>query len=263
MKLFVLALCFVLTAVLWSCASLLKPASSKGPDPDFHLYLLVGQSNMAGRGRLDTESKQLHPRIWMLSKENEWIPATDPLHFDKPQVVGVGPGLAFGKEMADADPKARIGLIPCAVGGSPISIWQASHFYEPTGTHPYDDALNRARVAMQKGVLKGIIWHQGESDSSPEKTGEYLPRLQQLILSFRQDLSAPQVPVVVGELGYYREQYQGINHQLEALPGQVAHTTLASARDLIHMGDGTHFDTASARILGRRFAKKMLELQGK
>ena len=103
--------------------SLLANAAASRPDPQFHLYLLIGQSNMAGRGPVDAESKVAHPRVLMLNKNREWVSATDPLHFDK-AVAGVGPGLAFGKQMAEANPRVRIGLIPCAVGGTPISAWR-------------------------------------------------------------------------------------------------------------------------------------------
>jgi hypothetical protein len=251
----------IVLSLLLGCTSSRSAKRTQSPDPDFHLYLLVGQSNMAGRGEVDAESKEVHPQVFMLTKENQWVPAADPLHFDKPPVVGVGPGLAFGREMAAKSPGTRIGLIPCAVGGSPIAVWQAGKFYEPTGTHPYDDALARAKVAQQQGVLKGIIWHQGESDSSPDMAAGYLPKLEQLIQTFRRDLSSPEVPVVVGELGYYRDQYQNINHQLRQLPERVPRTAVASAQGLVHKGDGTHFDTGSARTLGQRFAEKMAELQ--
>ncbi len=89
----------------------------------FHLYLLAGQSNMAGRGAVSERDKKAHPRVFVLNRLNRWVPATDPLHFDK-SWAGVGPGLTFGKELAEADPNVIIGLIPCAVGGSPISAWK-------------------------------------------------------------------------------------------------------------------------------------------
>jgi len=104
-------------------------------DPHFHLYLLIGQSNMAGRGEVGPQDREIHPRVLALSKEGEWVPAIDPIHFDKP-IAGVGPGRTFGKTMAAHDPSVRIGLIPCAVGGSPISTWQHSGFWEQTGTTP-------------------------------------------------------------------------------------------------------------------------------
>ena len=69
----------------------------------FHLYLLAGQSNMAGRGKVETEDTTRHPRVWVLTKNNDWQLAAEPLHFDKPTVVGVGIGFAFAKKMAELD----------------------------------------------------------------------------------------------------------------------------------------------------------------
>jgi hypothetical protein len=71
---------------------------------------------MAGRGKVEKEDLTPHPRVFMLGKDQSWAPAVEPLHWDK-AAAGVGPGLAFGKAMADADPKIRIGLVPCAAGG--------------------------------------------------------------------------------------------------------------------------------------------------
>jgi hypothetical protein len=232
-----------------------------GPDTAFHLYLLVGQSNMAGRGALDADSKLIDSRVMVLDKSNQWVSATDPLHFDKPQAAGVGPGFAFGKAMAaGSKAKIRIGLIPCAVGGSAIDSWQPGGYDKPTNTHPYDEALARARAAGQQGVFKGIIWHQGESDSSPGKAAVYLPKLITLVASLRRDLGNERLPFVAGELGYYREAYQNINTLLPLLPRQVPHTAVVSAEGLVHNGDGTHFDAASARQLGTRYAAAMGQL---
>lgn len=241
-----------------------QQAKKPGADPDFHLYLLVGQSNMAGRGPLDAAAKTVHPRLMMLDKSNQWVPATDPLHFDKPAVVGVGPGLTFGQILvAKAPKKVRIGLIPCAVGGSSIDGWQKGGYDQATNTHPYDDALARAQAALQTGVIKGIIWHQGESDSSPEKAAAYLPKLINLVAALRRELGNEQLPFVAGELGSYKEAYQPINRQLALLPGQIAHTAVVSAQGLNHKGDGIHFDTESARELGRRYAAAMIRLQAR
>ena len=253
---------FVFLVFLFLAACSVAQQSKKaGPDPGFHLYLLVGQSNMAGRGLVDAASKEVHPRLMMLDQSNQWVPATDPLHFDKPAVAGVGPGLAFGLEMAGRSPKSvRIGLIPCAVGGSPIDAWQPGGYDKATDTHPYEEALTRARAAQQSGVIKGIIWHQGESDSSPEKAAAYLPKLIALVANLRRDLGDDRLPFVAGELGYYKEAYQRINAQLPLLPRQAAHTAVVSARGLSHKGDVTHFDAASARELGRRYAAAMAPL---
>lgn len=220
---------------------------------------------MAGRGVIEREDTLAHPRVWMLDKENQWVPAKAPLHFDKPAMVGVGPGLDFGKSMAEANPKATIGLIPCAVGGSPIAAWQPGAYYEPTKSHPYDDALQRAREALKKGTLKGIIWHQGESDSTPETIDAYLANLEVLVQRLRQDLNAPDVPFVAGELGYFVIQnnplIKQLNAQLAALPAKVSQTALVTAEGLMHKGDTLHFDASSARELGRRYAERMKRLQ--
>lgn len=93
------------------------------PKEKFHLYLLIGQSNMAGRGLVEEQDKVVHPRVVKFAADKTWAPALDPLHFDKP-IAGVGLGSTFGRAMADADSTITIGLIPCAVGGTPLVRWQ-------------------------------------------------------------------------------------------------------------------------------------------
>ena len=151
---------------------------------NFQLYLLIGQSNMAGRGDIGDTDKQPHPRVFTLTKDNIWVEAVDPIHFDK-DIAGVGPGLTFGKTMADNNKNVRIGLIPCACGGSAISHWKAGAWFEQTKSHPYDDALKRAKIAMEDGTLKGILWHQGEGDSNAESAGLYEQRLAEFITTIR------------------------------------------------------------------------------
>jgi hypothetical protein len=229
------------------------------------LYLLIGQSNMAGRGAIAAEDTLTHPRVWMLNQANQWVLAKAPLHFDKPAIVGVGPGLAFGKAMAAAAPKATIGLIPCAVGGAPVAAWQPGAYYEPTKSYPYDDALRRAREAANGGTLKGILWHQGESDSRPETISTYLANLEALIGRLRRDLAVPGLPFVAGELGYFvipnNPVVAQFNQQIRQLPGRVSRTGLVTAEGLTHKGDTLHFDAASARELGRRYAARMQQVQ--
>ncbi len=229
-------------------------------DSNFHLYILMGQSNMAGRGEITDEYKTEHPAVLMLNKKNEWVPAHHPLHFDK-SVAGVGPGLSFATRIANQNAKVKIGLIPCAVGGTSINLWQPGRYDSATKTHPYDDAELRIKMAMKSGLIRGMLWHQGESDSSPESAKEYLPKLQMLIARIRAVTGNPQLPVVAGELGRYKERYQSINMQLNRLPSFVTHSAVASSEDLTDKGDTTHFDSASAEKLGVRFAEKMILLQ--
>jgi len=220
------------------------------------VYLLIGQSNMAGRGAIDAESEKTSEDISMLDKSNNWLIAKDPLHFDK-SYAGVGPGLSFAKTMLEGQKKKKIGLIPCAWGGSPIKVWSPGAKY--FNNFPYDEAIARAKIAMQKGELKGILWHQGESDNDAEKSKIYFEKLKELVANLRRDLNAPNLPFVAGEIGRFnKEDY--INTIVNRLPEQVEHTAVVSSEGLVDKGDHLHFDSASARELGKRYAKAMDKL---
>ncbi len=229
-----------------------RPAREK-----FHLYLLIGQSNMAGRGLVEAQDKQPHPRVLTLTKEGKWVPAVDPIHFDKP-IAGVGLGTTFGKVMAERDPSVTIGLIPCAVGGTPIARWQKD-------ADLYEAALQRARAAAPHGVFKGILWHQGEADSGKEESAQiYAAKLDAMIAAWRKDLEQPNLPVVAGQLGEFFAGGAGlklVRESLQTLPGRVPHTGFAPATDLNHKGDKVHFDAASYREFGKRYAAAMVKLQ--
>lgn len=224
---------------------------------NFHLYLLVGQSNMAGRGKITETDKVPHPRVLMLSKEKEWVPAVDPLHFDKP-VAGVGLGRSFARELAKEDDTVTIGLIPCAVGGSPILSWEPGGFHASTKTHPWDDMLPRAEAALEVGVLKGILWHQGESDSKETLAPEYEKRLHALIVRFRSELNAPDVPFIAGGMGewkkkpwdQWRRMVDGVHRRLPEKIPNTGFVDVAGLKDK----DGVHFDRESYIELGRRYA---------
>ena len=231
----------------------------------FHLYILAGQSNMAGRGKVEEQDTQSHPRVFALNQEGQWLPAVEPLHFDKPTIVGVGPGFAFGKAMAEHKKRVRIGLIPCAAGGSPIASWTEGGYHTQTKSHPYEDALKRARIAMQTGVIKGIIWHQGDSDSKPERTKVYQAKLEELIANFRRELGNKNLPFVVGKLGDFyvarNPNAQTINLILEKIPLTVKNTACADIAGLTPKSDLVHFDAKSERELGRRYAELMIKLE--
>jgi len=234
------------------------------PRSRFHLCLLIGQSNMAGRGKVAKEDKTPHPRVLVLNKKDEWAPAVDPLHFDKP-MAGVGPGLAFGKAVAEADPSVTIGLIPCAAGGSPIAVWQKGGYWEQTRSKPYDEALRRVAVARKRGVFKGILWHQGESDSNPTAAPVYTERLDGLIARLRRDLHVPTVPFLVGGLSdplrARKEEARVVDGALRELPKRVKRTAYVSAEGLGLKSDNAHFTAAAARELGRRYAEALLALR--
>lgn len=234
------------------------------PKSQFHLYLLLGQSNMAGRGVVGEQDKTPHPRVLMLHTNGTWQIAVEPVTHDKPALLGVGPGLAFGKVMAERNPGVAIGLVPCAYGGSPLERWQK-------GGDLYAQAVERARLAAQSGTLRGVLWHQGESDSKPGLAETYGERLAQMIRDLRADLGQPDLPFVAGQLGEFLHTRQTnnvpealiVNEAIAQLPKQVSHAGFVKSKGLGHKGDQLHFNTAAQHKLGRRFAAEMLRVQAR
>lgn len=265
MRLIALYLSFVCVAAFASISNLSAAEPQKPSLParaDFHLYLLMGQSNMAGRGVVEAQDKMPHPRVLKLSKDKQWLPAIDPLHFDKSQ-AGVGLGKTFGEVMAEANPQVTVGLIPCAFGGTPIARWKK-------GADLYQNAVDRAKAALNDGTLKGVLWHQGETDSgTKEIASNYSDTLAKLVTDLRSDLDAGDVPFVAGKLGEFLNRGKGdkpsywpvINEQLDLLPMKLKNSAIASSVDLKHKGDVLHFDSPSFREFGKRYAAEMLKLQ--
>lgn len=240
-------------------------ADSALPAKDkFHLFLLVGQSNMAGRGVVEEQDKVVNPRVLMLNKEGQWVPAVDPLHFDKP-TAGVGLGKTFGQIIAEANPGVTIGLIPCAVGGSPIDAWKPGVFYPPTKSYPWDDMVKRVELALPKGTLKGILWHQGESDSTAELAPTYAGKLSDLVKRLRELVKLPDVPFIAGQMGVFdgipwTADKTAVDQAQRDLPKAVPHTAFVTAEGLKHKGDKVHFDAAAYRELGKRYAAAFLKM---
>jgi hypothetical protein len=252
-------------ALLWLCsmaAFAAEPATPEKRPAHWHLYLLIGQSNMAGRGEIEEQDRQVHPRVFMFTKDNQWAPAVDPLHFDKP-IAGVSLGSTFGRVMADADKDVTIGLIPCAVGGTPLKRWQKDGDL-------WKQAVARAKAAMKDGTLRGILWHQGESDSGDKAIAEsYGRRLAEMVVDLRKELDAPDVPFVAGKLGEFLAEtspeglpsyWKLVNKQIESLPEHVPHTAVVDSAGLKSKADKVHFHAASLRELGRRYATAMQKL---
>jgi Carbohydrate esterase, sialic acid-specific acetylesterase len=238
-----------------ACAPHSAPSDAGG---DRQLFVLAGQSNMAGRGVVEADDRVSHPRVEMLTRDLVWAPAVDPVHFDKP-AAGVGPGRAFGLAIAAHDGSAQVGLVPTAVGGSPISAWRPGALYAETGTHPYDDALARVRVAQRSGRVRAVLWHQGESDATPALSVAYADRLRELIARFRADLGEPDLPFLIGQLG----QFEGapwsaakvrVDSAQRAVAASMHNVAFVTAEGLVDKGDTLHFDARSARELGRRYA---------
>ncbi len=263
----------MLTRILL-CASVIAFAAGAQTNPPaqpvqlpvkekLHIYLLIGQSNMAGRGKIGPEDKTTHPRVLMFTLANQWEPAVEPVTHDRPGMLGVGPALSFGKTMADKEPGATIGLVSCALGATPLRRWEH-------GGDLYSNAVQRVKIAMQDGTLKGILWHQGESDSSASTNATtYGTRLAQMVKDIRTDLNAPNLPFVAGQIGEFlydrgpehTPYARVVNEAIAKLPETLPAAGCAPSSGLKDKGDVLHFDSAAQREYGRRYAAVMLELQ--
>lgn len=228
---------------------------------ELNIFLLIGQSNMAGRGKLGEVPELAHPQVFMF-REGRWVNASEPLHTDKPAIAGVGLGMSFATQLIAEAGMMRIGLVPCAVGGTPLSRWMP-------GADLYDSSVAIARSALANGNLRGILWHQGEGDSGQRGDAEtYGERFRNMIKSLRSDLAAESVPVIAGELGRFLQQREGsgffelVNTQLNELEGTLPHYACASSEGLNDKGDSLHFGSASLREFGIRYAERFLEMRG-
>ena len=240
-------------------ALLLAGANAAAETPtDLELFLLVGQSNMAGRGKVTPADQETHPRIFMLNQAEEWVPAKDPVHFDRP-VAGVGLCSEFARCLATSKPKAKIGLVPCAVGGTPLAAWR------PKGSL-YNTAVARMQIAGKSGRLKAILWHQGESDScDPKQIVTYPARFAAMIGELRHDLGAPDVPVIIGEIGSFWEHSPEFNAMLKQVAATVPGCVLVSAEGLTNNDkpDWRHFNADSLRVLGKRYFEAYMQINPK
>lgn len=228
-----------------------------------NIYILAGQSNMAGRGILTPENRIDMSRIlnWD-EKGKHWVEAVEPLFHDRPN-AGASPGAQFARAMADRDPDVVIGLIPAAVGGTSLQNW--------TGFLA-NNAIAMTKEALKGGgELKGVIWHQGCSDCSPKQARTYCERLMGVVYKFRKAFDNPKLPFVVGELGAYLEdfkvngkaaggEWREVNRQLALLVDDLPYTRLVSSEGVKPNPDILHFDTPSARLMGARYAEAMQEL---
>ena len=229
---------------------------------NFHLFLLAGQSNMAGRGFINDQNQMTHPRVLMVDRSGNWIPATDPIHFDKSE-AGIGPGLTFASTLVEADKSITIGLIPTACGGSPISSWVPGGYHDQTKSHPYDDAIARMKQAMKSGTLKAVLWHQGEADTGDELSKSYQESLENLIKRFRSESGNSELPIVIGQLGHFLTWSDG-THRVDQAHQTIANndkfTTFVPSNGLTSNPDQIHIDAESQREFGYRYAKAYQQL---
>lgn len=244
-------------AVLFFSVNLMPPFAHERvqlPEKEkFLLVLLAGQSNMAGRGFIEAEDKIPHRRVLVMNQEGNWVPSVEPTHFDKPS-AGTCLGRTFALALAESDPSVTVGIIPAACGGSSIVHWQPGVYYPPVKGHPYDDALARTKKAQEAGTLVAILWHQGEADCNEKNAPEYYDRLLALIRSFRRELNALNVPVLIGGLNPTdNPYYQTVTDAQKRVVAQSAPAAFIEPVNLTLNPDGIHFDRQSLIKFGKDY----------
>ena len=230
------------------------------PKENFYIFLMAGQSNMAGRGFVEPGDTISNTRILTLNKNNEWVYAKEPLHYYEPGRTGLDCGLSFAKKLAGKYKKEiTIGLVPCAIGGSSIEQWLGDSTYR--GVTLYSNFLQKAKSAAQSGTIKGLLWHQGESNTGTKSHIAYKEKLERFFTKVRTDLQQPTMPIYLGPLGSYLTKASfpytdSVNQDIKEL-SQTENIFLIKTSDFSHLKDTIHFDSKSQRLMGKRFAKKV------
>lgn len=225
------------------------------------VFILAGQSNMAGRGIVGPQDTILNKRILSINKNGQLIVAKEPLHFYEPNLTGLDCGYSFGRTMIKNIPDSiSILLIPAAVGGSSISQWLGDSLFR--NVKLLSNFVAKAEIGKQYGVIKGILWHQGESDANKKDIPYYTERLSALFTRFRSAIGNDNLPILLGELGSFskdKEHFRLINKAINDYSLRDPNTAVISTSDLKDKGDSLHFNSKSQRVMGRRFAEMYLK----
>ncbi|MEL6535921.1 MAG: sialate O-acetylesterase [Bacteroidota bacterium] len=255
--------------------------NSQAQDPNLHIYLCFGQSNMEGQGAIAPEDLVADPRFQVLQAvdctnrertQGQWYEAIPPLcqcH------SGLSPVHPFGRTLLAALPDSiRIGVVHVAVGGCDIRLFDKDLYtdYDSTyaeawftdkvaayGGNPYAHMTQLAQQAQEEGVIKGILLHQGETNTGDTQWPEYVRKIYQDLLADL-DLKAEEVPLLAGEMVSVEGSCcSSMNPIVNTLPEVIPTAHVISSAGCTAM-DTAHFDAAGYRELGKRYARKMLAL---
>jgi len=243
-------------------SDMIKGAAEKADADEILAFLMVGQSNMSGRGDLDAVEPIVNDRCTMF-RMGTWQPMTEPICIDKSGMAEFAPGIGLAASFADGLQKhtgKKIGLIPCAYGGSKLEKWLP-------GTALYDNAVFTAKLACRNARLGGIIWHQGESNCRNLNKDDYTEKFLFTMNSMRHELDAENLPLILGEISECMGERWSLdkwtapfNLFLNELAEKLPVCAVASQKGLTLRCDGIHFDSPSCRELGRRYLKKYISL---
>ena len=251
-------------------------ASCTAGNKSYDVYLCIGQSNMAGRGDMVSGDELILDGVYLLNDEGLPVPASAPLNIystirKKAEMQGINPAWSFSQKMYTHN-RRPILLVVNAKGGTSIDLWvktaPCDTFRVKRGDEEdwdgkptpqfYAEAVRRTRQAMRFGELKGILWHQGESDSSSdEKRKTYMQKLTGMVKDLREDLGVPKVPFVAGEAGH-NGLGEKINPVLREIKDFIPNSYCVSVEGLALREDNVHFTRDAQIELGNRYAEAFL-----
>ena len=254
-------------------------------DPNFHIYLCLGQSNMEGNAQVEPMDRKDVPERFMTMacvdfrnperKKGEWYVAVPPLVRES---TGLTPIDYFGRTMLENLPEnVRIGVVPVAIGGCKIEHldkdYDAStlsgeaewfrNFMKAYDNAPYARMVECAKKAKQDGVIKGILLHQGESNTGDPQWWNKVRKVYDDLLSDL-DLEPNSIPLLAGEV--VASDMGGVcgvmNNIISNVPEDFPMAHSVSSANLPQKGDGLHFTAHAYRVLGTRYATEMLRTMG-
>lgn len=250
-----------------------EPAS-RSPRSDrteYDVFLLIGQSNMAGRGKMEADDLSHIDGVWLLDNDDRPTPASNPLNRyssvrKELSLQQIGPGYTFSREIA-ARTGHKILLVVNALGGSSIGQWskradliQDKNSIGYNRRQLYEEILVRARRARKYGAIKAILWHQGEANASEKLIPYYMPALKQFVEDLRTDLDMPYLPFIAGELGSWRDNYVQFNEMLHSISSNIPFSSYVSSEGCAPNSDNVHFTREAQFLLGERYAERVLEM---
>ena len=225
-----------------------------------HSFLLIGQSNMAGRGYLHEARDIDTSRIYIL-RNGRWQSMFRPINPDR-SFSGVSLAESFAERYAK-EHNVDVGLICCADGGTTLDQWQPGQLL-------FDNAVQQAKLAQRTSTIAGILWHQGEGDCAPALYPTYQERFDGVMQAFRQELDLYDVPFLLGGLGDFLKDctldenlknYPYINTALQNIASGNKMTAFVSAEELTANPDSLHFNAASLYEFGLRYFEAWKSLQ--
>ena len=217
-----------------------------------HSFLLVGQSNMAGRGFFDEAVSVDISKIVVL-RNGRWQPMYRPINCDR-GFSGVNLAESFAEQYSKKY-NVKVGLIPCADGGTSLEQWRQ-------GGLLYDNAVMQVKLAERTSTLAGILWHQGEADCGSDYYPTYGQRLISMLSALKKDLNAYDIPVLLGGLGEFLSEcelaehlknYRYVNEALSEVAEKIEMTGYVSAEGLESNPDNLHFNSKSLYEFGIRY----------